>query len=130
MKNLILFFALVSVSFQAKAAGDPIWDAITSAMTSGNTSGLSIYFDDNVALTLENQDFDQPRAQALATFQKWVATRVSKSFTQVHTGNNKGKSSWYSIGEADTAQGKFRVFVYFRTNGTKTTIKEIRISKA
>jgi hypothetical protein len=130
MKNIILFFALVSFSHQAMATGDPIWDAFTSAMTSGNASGLSIYFDENVALTLDNQDFDQPRSQALATFQKWIAARVSKSFTLVHAGNNKGKSSWYSIGEADTAQGKFRVFVYFRTTGSKTTIQEIRISRA
>lgn len=126
----ILFSMMMLSSICAKAeVADPVWDAVSEAFRQANIRGISSYFGSMVDITILDSENTQSKSQALAALESFLSKNKPKSFTQVHQGTSKGKDSYYCIGELETQNGKFRVYVYFKTNASTTQIQEIRIDK-
>lgn len=131
MFSRIFFSILVLSSFSARAeVADPIWDAVSDAFRQANVRNIGSYFGNMVDLTILDQDNTLTKSQAITALETFLNKNKPKSFTQVHQGTSRGKESYYCIGELDTINGKFRVYVYFKTVGTNTNIHEIRIDRA
>ncbi len=119
---------LSSICAKAEVA-DPVWDAVSEAFRQANIRGISSYFGSMVDITILDSENTQSKSQALAALESFLSKNKPTSFTQVHQGTSKGKDSYYCIGELETQNGKFRVYVYFKTNASTTQIQEIRIDK-
>ena len=89
----------------------------------------SSYSGSMVDLTIQDQENTLTKSQAITSLENFLNKNKPKSFTQVHQGSSKGKESYYCIGELDTINGKFRVYIYFKSAGSTTNIHEIRIDK-
>ncbi len=126
----VLFSILLLSSFSMKGeVADPVWDAVSEAFRQANVRNISSYFGSMVDLTIQDQENTLTKSQAITSLENFLNKNKPKSFTQVHQGSSKGKESYYCIGELDTINGKFRVYIYFKSAGSTTNIHEIRIDK-
>ncbi len=69
------------------------------------------------------------RSEASTFLNNFFSTNDPLSYKVVHNGSSRGSAS-YSIGQLDTSNGSFRVYVYFENSvGDKQTIRELRIER-
>ncbi len=71
-------------------------DEVIGALRSGNASGLSKYFDDNVELTLPVKSDSYSKAQAQVILKDFFANNGVKGFELKHKGDSPG--GHYCIG--------------------------------
>ncbi|HMW75844.1 MAG TPA: DUF4783 domain-containing protein [Saprospiraceae bacterium] len=130
MMSRFLFMILMLCTITSKAeVADPIWDAVSDAFRNGNIRSVSGYFGKMVDLTIVNTENTETKDQAISSLETFLSKNKPTGFTQVHQGTSRGKESYYCIGELNTQNGKFRVYVYFKTVSTLTQIQEVRIDK-
>lgn len=127
MKSLILI-VLMSVSFLSVRAQSGL-DAITKALSAGDATALSNYFDQNVEVCVMDNEEVYAKTQAAQIVRDFFGKNKPKAYAQVHQGASTGKASQYTIGKLTTATGNFRVYVYLKVSGSSTLIQEIRFDK-
>jgi Domain of unknown function (DUF4783) len=99
-------------------------DAVIGALRSGNATELSSYFDENVELTLPEQNDSYSKAQAVLILKDFFNNNGVKSFEVKHKGDNGGGQ--YCIGTLQTKSGNFRTTVFMKVKNNKDLVKEIR----
>ena len=119
---LISFIALASVT----NAGIP---EIFKALGSGDVVTLASYFDENVEIYLEGNQEVLAKKDAVEMIRGFLNRNKPKSFVQAHQGVSKGKDAQYCIGDLNTINGSYRVYIYLKNNGGSLTIQEIRFDK-
>src|ERR1035437_3070109 len=129
MKKIILtLFLIGSFSFISNAAFD-IYDDISNAIQSGNSSVIAGYFNTTVDLTILAQEEVYSKTQAEIILKDFFSKNTPKSFSMLHKGTSK-EGSMYGIGSLLTNQGgSFRVYFYLKQIGGKNFIKELRFEK-
>ncbi|MEO1258255.1 MAG: DUF4783 domain-containing protein [Bacteroidota bacterium] len=126
MKKLLFFSLLLSTTVaMAPAQGDNL-NAITSAISAGNADALGRYFDANVEVAVKDTEKTYSKAEAIKVVKDFFAKNKPSSFKQVHQGASKGQDSKYVIGNLAANTGSFRVYVFMKVSGSKSTIQEIR----
>ena len=126
MKKLLFFSLLLSTTVaMAPAQGDNL-SAITSAISAGNADALGRYFDANVEVAVKDSERTYSKAEAIKVVKDFFAKNKPSNFKQVHQGASKGQDSKYVIGNLAANTGSFRVYVFMKVSGSKSTIQEIR----
>ncbi len=125
MKTLIVIFALL----MPVAMEQPNMASVTKALSEGDAATLSNYLDNTVELTILASQNVYNKTQATAVLSDFFAKNKPRSFNAVHQGSSKGSSSHYTIGDLASATGSYRVYLYYKSNGDKPIIQEIRIEK-
>ena len=128
MKNLFLLFALLPISLFGMQTPQNI-TSITKAISDGNADALAAYFDSNVEIAILDDEDVYSKAEAIKVVKGFFSKNKPNSFSQVHQGSSKGKDSQYCIGNMETSNGQFRVYVYLKVSGNNTSIKELRFDK-
>lgn len=129
LTRFILLLIMIG-NFSSKAEiVDPTWDAVSEGFRQGNARILSNYLSNSIDLSILNSDKTLSKTQAVSELESFFNTNKPKSFNQVHQGNSKARDSYYCIGELETSNGKFRVYVYFKSAGASSQVQEIRIDK-
>lgn len=125
MKQLLIIFAMLPLTLLA----GPDFSVIAKAINEGNIEKLSSFFDENVELTLLEDDGLFGKDQATQLIKRFFDKNPPKSFKLVHQGtNNKGLH--YCIGDMLTASGEtFRVCYYLKEIDGKFVIQEFGIEE-
>ena len=124
MKALLGF-----VVFLSSIASFPNLDSITQALSSGNVDVLSSYFDESVEIAVADVEDVYDKAEAKKVLSKFFGANKPSKFNQVHKGTSKGQDSVYCIGNLQTAQKSYRVYVFMRVANGKQFIQELRFDE-
>jgi hypothetical protein len=119
----------LSVVFSLTPFFQTITTDITRSLNEGNTVGLSSFLDNQVEISMSELEATVSKAEAIAQLKKFFLKNPVKSFTQAHQGNSKGNDSTYIIGNLNTQNGIFRVYIYIKIDAGKQYIQEIRFDK-
>ncbi len=119
--------SLMMVFSVAKAID--IFDDIGSAIRSGDARLIARYFNNNVDLTIFNQEEVYSKAQAEMVLKDFFSKNSPKSFTIIHRGVSK-EGARYAIGTLTTAQGQnIRTYFFFKESGGSAYIQELRFER-
>lgn len=125
MNQLILILCLSP----AIAMVTPNLDSISKALSKGDSTTLSQYFDDSVEISIMDEEDIYDKSEAKAIISGFFSKNAPSSFNQVHKGTSKGKDSHYCIGNLKAGGTTFRVYLYMKVLGGSYVIQEIRIDK-
>jgi hypothetical protein len=123
MKSLLFVSLMWLSSFFA-----PNFNSIASALGSGNTDALSRYFDESVEVSVLKKEDTYSKAQATETVREFFTKNKPVKFTQLHQGTSKADSH-YSIGDLQTTNGNYRVYLYMKVQNDNYVIQEMRFDK-
>jgi hypothetical protein len=124
MKRLFSTFLLGSILVLSSFAYQSGIDEVISALRSGSSTQLSVYFDDNVELTLPDKSDNYSKAQAQLIVKDFFGNNGVKGFELKHKGDSP--SGHYCIGTLQTNAGNFRTNVFMKIKNGKEVVKEIR----
>lgn len=105
------------------------FSGMAKALGSGNADALGQYFDQNVEISMSDNEDVYAKAQAINMVRQFFTQNAPRSFQQMHQGASKGSDAQYCIGNLTTASGTFRVYLYAKTSAGKFLIQEIRFDK-
>lgn len=120
-KSAFFTFGLV-VLLSSFISQNGIEDVI-GALKTGNTPGLSKYFDNYVDITMPDKSSNYSKSQAELIIKDFFANNGVKNFEVKHRGDNENGE--YCIGTLQTKNGNYRTKVYMRVKGNKQVIQEI-----
>lgn len=101
--------------------------SLKRAFEEENSEEFRQLFDKNVDMFVLNKERRATTAEAVATMEAFFQTHAVQSFKMMHSGESRGQSSNYEIHELATDKGKYRVYVYYKADGSKKLISELRI---
>ncbi|MFM2266718.1 MAG: hypothetical protein RL757_158 [Bacteroidota bacterium] len=128
MKILIVMMSAY-VSFFNPAPPAVNLSPITKALSEGDAAALGSFFDATIDLTVLTKQDLLDKSKATETLRQFFQSNKPKSFNAMHQGTSKGANSQYTLGDLITANGTFRVYLYYRVTGDKILIQEMRIEK-
>lgn len=127
MKTLISVFFMIC-SMQIANAQHEVSADILDALSEGNVTSLSSYFNDNVELVVGSANDVYSKQQAVGIVNDFFKKNKINSFQVLHKGTKE--SSAFSICTMRTATNTFRVYVLVRKSGTGQLIQQLRIESS
>ena len=125
MKTLVILFAfLLPVSLVT-----PDFSPVSKALSEGDAASLNNYMDNSIDITLFAKQTVVDKNTATNLLRDFFGKNKPKSFSIDHQGSSKGANSHYTIGSLNASNGSFKVFVYYKGDGERPVIQEIRIEK-
>ena len=100
-------------------------DAIVNAIRKGDARALSTYFSDSVDISIKDEEKTYSKSEATKVVSKFFASNPPNNFTEIHKGTSKGKDSHYCIGNLDTNDNSYRVYIYLKKHGSKYLIEQL-----
>ncbi len=100
-------------------------DAIVNAIRKGDAKALSIYLNNSVDISIMDQEKTYSKGEAVKVISTFFAKNPPSNFTEIHKGTSKGKDSHYCIGNLDTNNTSYRVYIYLKKHGNKYLIEEL-----
>lgn len=126
MKTLIVILSLV-IPFSTSMVENI--SIVTKALSEGDATTLGNYFDNTVELTILDKQDVLDRVKATDAIKTFFMKNKPRAYNVVHQGTSKGNSSHYTIGNMQVGGASYRVYLYYKTNGDKVLIQEMRIEK-
>lgn len=125
MKYSIIYLFLIFTSFTMNAQMSDVY----SALKSGNATALSSHFEDMLEVCILEDQSLYSKAEATSMIAKFFQQNKPSGFKEMHQGSSKGKDSKYTIGQLDTSNGSYRVYIFATQKGNKVNIQEIRFDR-
>jgi hypothetical protein len=124
MKTLTsVLFLLLSVGFVS--AQQEVSSEITNALSKGDATTLSSYFNDNVELVIGNVNDVFSKQQATGIITDFFRKNKVSSFQVLHKGTKD--ASAFSIGTLKAGNNSYRVYVLVRKSASRQLIQQLRI---
>ena len=120
---LFSFFTLRSSALPDTAPSD-ISDKIIAALSSGNTSELSKYFNANIELAILDKEDIYSSSQAEIIVKDFFQKNKPSNYTKMHQGGKEGAK--FVIGNLSTSNGVFRVYFLVKEVKGKYLIHTLR----
>jgi hypothetical protein len=124
MKRLFLTLLLGSTLVLSSFTTQNGIDQVIGALRSGSSTQLSVFFDENVELTLPDKSDSYSKAQAQLIVKDFFGNNGVKGFELKHKGDSP--SGPFCIGTLQTNVGNFRTNVFMKIKNGKEVVKEIR----
>ena len=124
-KGLIIALMFVFSGFIFPTEGD-VADDIASLFRTGNSNGISKYFEANVDLKVLDQEDVYSKSQAELILKDFFAKHTPKSFSLVHNGLSKNGAK-FAIGSLVTSAGTYKTYYLLKKTGELFTIQQLRI---
>jgi hypothetical protein len=122
MKKIALIFFSLFISLISFAVDIPA--EIISAINTGNASKLSSYFNTTLELTMPEKEGVYSNTQGEVLIKNFF-TQFPPKFEILHQGGKE--SSKYAIGNYTSENKVFRITLFFKSEGTKLLIHQMRI---
>lgn len=127
MKTLISVILMIC-SMQIANAQHEVSADILNALSDGNTTVLSSYFNDNIELVVGSANDVFSKQQAVGIMNDFFKKNKVSSFQILHKGTKE--TSAFSIGTMKTTTNTFRVYVLVRKSGSGQLIQQLRIESS
>jgi len=111
------------------AQGNPGFDAISTALSTGDVNTLVKYLSDQVEITIGDQEKTYTKAQAADALRAFFAADKPQSFSAMHKGQSRENSDLYCIGKMATTSGGYRVAIYYKETTSGVAIQALRFDK-
>lgn len=122
MKKILLFVCMITAYISVNAQQQ---EAIISSFETGNIDKLSMFFDQNVDLTVLSTEGIYSRTQSKVILKNFFSTNTPATFKLEHQGGNE--SSKYIIGSLVSNENSYRVYFLYKKSGDNFKIQKIRI---
>ena len=122
---MIIALMFVFSGFIFPTEGD-VADDIASLFRTGNSNGISKYFEANVDLKVLDQEDVYSKSQAELILKDFFAKHTPKSFSLVHNGLSKNGAK-FAIGSLVTSAGTYKTYYLLKKTGELFTIQQLRI---
>lgn len=126
MKKSIVFVLIVAPAISLMSFN---LAAITKAIQNGDADALGQYFGPKVEISIADEGNEYSKAAAIDAVRKFFSKNRPMSFVQVHQGESKGSAAHYCIGNMETRDATFRVYIYLEKMDSDFKIKELRFDK-
>jgi len=120
---LVLYFSNSTVGQEQKL----IPPDIKKAIISGDSKQLATHFNQSVELLIKNKEDVYSKAQAELILKDFFKKNTPSNFIVEIEGESDGIK--YTIGNLNTSQGKFRVYLAYQFVKGRSTINRLNISK-
>ena len=125
MKTIVLFWVSMTLF-----GSQPDFNAIISAIQAKQTAQVAVHFDEQVELTLaEQEEGIYPKAQATTLVAGFLNQYPSLKCSLVHTGSARDGASYYCIGSLSAGGNKYRVYIFFKKMANGYKIQELRFEE-
>ena len=99
---------------------------IEDALENGDVSTIENYLDFRISLTIGDKTALLKKADVRSRLETFFKNHKPSNYTRKHNGSDRNDQSQYVIGELQTNNGAYRVYVYVETVATKKLIRELR----
>jgi hypothetical protein len=123
MKTLLLLLVTTALY------GQPDFNAVISAIKTGNSTGIGTYMDKNVEVAVEDKDGSYSKAEAISIISSFFDAHAPSHCSLVHSGGAKDGTSYYCIGNLSAEGDKYRVYIFLKKIGASYLIQEMRIEE-
>ena len=127
MKKSIFLLSIIIPLF-AFSMSSVVFSGIISAFQTGNANTLSSYFDNEVEISIMDDDNVYAKAQAKQVMTKFFASYKPASFAKQHEGTSPSGAN-YCIGILKTSKGAFRVSIHAKSIGGKKVVQQVQIEE-
>ena len=124
MKKYFTLLLITSLSVLSSFTTQSDIDQVITALHQGDATGLSMYFDESVEITLPEKSDNYSKAQAIMILKDFFNNNGVKSFEVKHKGEQGGDQ--FCIGTLQTKAGNYRTTVFMKMKSKSHFIKEIR----
>ena len=129
MKNTVVKYIFgLMVMFSTSVVWADGFDDIVTALKNSNAKEVSKFFNGNVELTINDNEGVYSKQQAEMMIKNFLVNNQPKNITIQHRGSS-GQSAKYAIANYETAQGKFRVYIFMKDSGSGMLVHEMRFEK-
>ncbi|OQA99217.1 MAG: hypothetical protein BWY22_00485 [Bacteroidetes bacterium ADurb.Bin217] len=101
------------------------YESILTSFEQGDVDKLSTYFDENIDLTVLQNEGIYSKAQSKVILKNFFAANTPAKFTMQHQGG--GEQSKYIIGKLVSNDKSYRVYFLFKKSNETRVIQKIRI---
>lgn len=126
--SLIVSVFLFTLSPTEKTNSLDSIELVVSAIDSGSSSELAKYFDSSISLNINGLQGDYSKNQAELVLKDFFRKNPSMGFSLVFRSENNPSLSSY-IGDYQTAQGPFRVFIKVSQQASEFKIYSLEFVK-
>jgi len=116
---------LVGILFSAGLAFGQ--SSVKQAFEGERGSAFTALFDSNVDTYVMGKEKRLSKGDAVKVMDTFFASHTVQGVKMVHSGESRGQGSNYEIYELNTNKNVYRVYVYYKTDGGKKLISELRI---
>jgi hypothetical protein len=129
MKNGLFKYMLgVMLIFNVSVVLADGFDEIVNALKSTNAREVSKFLNSTVELTINDNEGVYSKQQAEIMIKNFLLNNQPKNISIQHRGSS-GQSAKYAIANYETAQGKFRVYIFMKDSGSGMLVHEMRFEK-
>lgn len=119
----VILFLSMFVAVKAQALED-----VVNNIRGANVPGIAHYFDNLVAITINNNQSVYSKAQAEIVLKDFFGKNPVKDFVVMQSGTS-GTSSRYAIGKLTTNGGSYNLYVVLKQKENAYVLQEIRFEK-
>lgn len=116
------------LSAQAWAQGRSV-ETLSAAMKSGNASAVAHFFGPTIDFTINNSSSTYSHTQAEQVLRDFFSRNQVRDFDIGYSGASTSSNSSFTIGTLQTANGKYKVYMFLRPADGGYILKELRIEK-
>jgi hypothetical protein len=129
MKRLafVLFLGLMAFTAPVQAQDAEII-AVGNLIADGNSSELSVKFNESLSIAILDEEANYKKAQAQVVVQDFFAQHSPQSFTLIHSGESS-EGSKFGTGTLNTLNGSFRVYFLIRKGTDGYKIHDLRFEE-
>lgn len=104
------------------------FDDVVNAIKTSNVKEISRFLNSNVELTINNNEGVYSKQQAEIMLKNFFSQHTFKSINIQHRGSS-AQGAKYAIANYETAQGKYRVYIFMKDGGSGLFVHEMRFEK-
>jgi len=121
----IFFLSVIAITSVFNNSIDPITDALKT----GDIDQLSVYFDNQIEMTVIDEPAIYDKQTAKKKLASFFTDNQPTTFEQLHKGISEGQQSSFFIGDLHTPTASYRVYLYLHERNVKSFIQELRIEE-
>lgn len=127
MKKSVFLLSIIIPLF-AFNINSVVFSGIISAFQAGNANTLASYFDNEVEISIMDEDNVYAKAQAKQVMEKFFSSYKPASFAKQHEGTSPSGAN-YCIGILKTSKGTFRVSIHAKSISGKKIVQQVQIEE-
>ncbi len=122
-KNILFLFLILTLAVKADT-----FDDVVNAIKQASAKDVARYFNSTVELTVVNTEGVYSKPQAEMIIKNFFASNHPKAVSIQHRGAS-AQGAKYAIANYETAQGKYRVYIFMKESTGGMLIHELRFEK-